>query len=256
VELREGKGRSNVKVADCSLPRHSRRRIGVAEELGGASGRGHQGQRPEGRTAPSEEASHRAGSEPGSEFVPGHLPPAVKVSVDSAPPAVIEFVRAKSVRRRRLRVLGWLLGGIGIGAMGVLLLPGGREAVKVPRLPPVLNQPVLGLPTAQARGAAQTPARRASGQSRSLQHRADDDTAGSPYAASPVPESGTDGDADAGTQPNGDAHPDAHPHSPTQTPTALTASRSLLVQHLPELSGADPPSSPACLPVGDPCPPR
>jgi len=152
-------GRSNVKVADCSLSRHSRRRIGMAEEPGGPSGPGHQGQRREGRTAPSEEASHRAGSAPGSEFVPVHLPPAVKVSLNSAPPAVIEFVPAKSVRRRRLWVLGCLLGGIGIGATGVLLLPGGREAVKLPPLPPVLNQPVLGLPTGQARGSAQTPAR-------------------------------------------------------------------------------------------------
>jgi len=130
----------------------------VAEEPGRPSGPGHQGQRREGGTPSSEEASHRAGGEPGSELVPVHLLPAVKVSLDSAPPAVIEFVPAKSVRRRRLWVLGWLLGGIVIGATGVLLLPGGREAVKLPPLPPVLNQPVLGLPTAQARGSAETPA--------------------------------------------------------------------------------------------------
>ena len=158
MELREGKGRSNVKVADAAGGCHSRRRIGVAEELGGAGGPGPQGQRPEARTPPSEEASHRAGSEPGSELVPVHLPPAVKASVDTAPPAVVEFVPAKSVRRRRLWVLGCLLGGIGIGATGVLLLPGGREAVKLPPLPPVLSQSVLGLPTPQARGSAQTPA--------------------------------------------------------------------------------------------------
>ena len=131
----------------------------MAKELGGAGGPGPQVQRPDGRTPPSEEASHRAGSELRSELVPVHLPPAVKASVTSAPPAVIEFVPAKSLRRRRLWVLGCLLGGIGIGATGVLLLLGGHEAVKLPALPSVLSQPVLGVPTPQARGSAQTPAR-------------------------------------------------------------------------------------------------
>src|SRR5262249_39896972 len=85
--------------------------------------------------------------------------------------------------------------------------------------------------------------RRTSGQSRPLQNRADDDTAGRPHAASPVPEPGTEGATEAGAEPNGYARAAAPPHSPTQTPTALTASLSLSVQQLPERSGADPPSA-------------
>ena len=153
---RDGKGRSNVKVADAARGCQSRPRRGVAEELGGAGGPGPQGHRPEGRTLPSEEASQRAG-EPRTELVPVHLPPAVEASVNSAPPAVIEFVPARTVRRRRLWILGCLVGGIGIGAMGVLLLPGGRGAVKLSPLSPVLSQPVLGIPTSQAHSSAHAP---------------------------------------------------------------------------------------------------
>ena len=153
---RDGKGRSNVKVADAARGCQSRPRRGVAEELRGAGGPGPQGQRPEGRTLPSE-ASQRA-DEPRTELVPVHLPPAVEASVNSSPPAVMEFVPARSVRRRRLWILGCLVGGIGIGAMGVLLLPEGRGAVKLSPLSPVLSQPVLGLPTSQAHSSTHTPA--------------------------------------------------------------------------------------------------
>src|SRR5262249_36719294 len=62
--------------------------------------------------------------------------------------------------------------------------------------------------------------RRTSGQSRPLQNRADDDTAGRPHAASPVPEPGTEGDTDAGPEPNAYAYADAHPPAPTPPPRA------------------------------------
>lgn len=131
----------------------------MEEELGGAGGPGPLGQPPEEGNPPSGEASKRAGSEPETGLLPVYGPPALEATIDSALPAVIEFVPAKSVRRQRLWVLGSLLSGIGIGATGVFLLTAGHGAAKLPALPQVLGPTVLGgLATPEALRSEQPPA--------------------------------------------------------------------------------------------------